>query len=1214
MPDFDPYRKWLGIKPEEQPPNLYRLLGISLFEDDPDVIDAAVEQRVTFLQTCASGPNLKHSQKLLNEIAEARNVLMDAERKEAYDAEMTSALAAPEPTATADSPQSANGTDRLTDGRSDNQTTPADWKSRRKTVADEPVPAPESRPIPPEKPAGSGSRPAVSVAAQLRKRRSRSTGMIAAIILAVGATGGFLWWLVNGDGSEVLEDIGQVASGGHDPGQRSGPESSTGRDSPKDNGPKPESTDGTATRTGTGTDSNTGETGTDQTGTSVTPATETGSTGTEATSRVSVTPRRDAADLASQKPSIVHTFRDGHESDVVAVAISNDLNVIASAEANGIVVTRSLADEGKILDRFEVDGKILGLTFHSASDEYAVLTPETIYFRDFVNQRISWRERPLTAPEFTCIAHRPFTPFYLAGRLDGTAVLRGPGESGDPGSRHRLVGHEGPVTCLAVSATGRLAVTASEDKTLRLWHVDTKKEIGKYPVDAVMTAVAISTDERRIVGLSQKGLHSWDLFTERPYPVLPTADSDDAGLALIADQPFAVLTGSDSAITAVNLKTMQTTKPITAGAGFPMRLLAVSPDGVGAVMAGLYPESEGSSDSIVSVWRLPEFSEVTFAAPDELPQNILPLVRIDRDVIQGSWTHNGEILTSGTEPQNGIHLPASVPLEYTLHLRVRRSSGMGPLRIHLPFHDTVARLIINGDGGRFSGLEFVDGMPLEEARIGFDSRWIVSWKRTHTIQATVTEEGITAMVDQQVLFEWEGTPDQLRDHPGRNPALPFVRELSLNASSAQYEFSSIQLLPVDGEPGTFTSSPLALSKPAVDQVETPPAAEQTAEREKLRATFAELYADTQNRQTLIAQLIKLSGESQESVATHYIALSEAAVLAAESGDASQAFLTLEELNARFDGLHSELKEQVFSLLFRKRDKATMSQLVLFGFNWVEDLLDADRFEEASSVLSRVRGVAVRLKDSRLRELADYLSTRIRTLSRAFEPVKPHVLKLAEDPDDATAAEAVGMFRCFVQEDWERGLPLLQKASNTTVRQLAFQDLAAPATPVEQTALADAWWAYSTRRPAADRDAIRRRSGYWYVNAILALPSNQQTEIRSKEQRVPSVPATITIAARVDAGDTLTIRRDGAIWESTHSAPADVYINRYPWDVRSEKVLLNRGAGRFLPVGVHFARARLQKVQGRSNVDMSVSADEIIIRFNDSFVGAGIYQLLLTFGS
>ncbi len=31
-PNFDPYHKWLGIPPDEQPANHYRLLGLELFE------------------------------------------------------------------------------------------------------------------------------------------------------------------------------------------------------------------------------------------------------------------------------------------------------------------------------------------------------------------------------------------------------------------------------------------------------------------------------------------------------------------------------------------------------------------------------------------------------------------------------------------------------------------------------------------------------------------------------------------------------------------------------------------------------------------------------------------------------------------------------------------------------------------------------------------------------------------------------------------------------------------------------------------------------------------------------------------------------------------------------------------------------------------------------------------------------------------------------
>lgn len=91
MPTFDPYRKWLGIAPADQPPNHYRLLGLDLFESDPDVIDAATEQRVTYLRQCATGEHVAESQKLLNEVAAARLCLVNADKKREYDAQLRSA-------------------------------------------------------------------------------------------------------------------------------------------------------------------------------------------------------------------------------------------------------------------------------------------------------------------------------------------------------------------------------------------------------------------------------------------------------------------------------------------------------------------------------------------------------------------------------------------------------------------------------------------------------------------------------------------------------------------------------------------------------------------------------------------------------------------------------------------------------------------------------------------------------------------------------------------------------------------------------------------------------------------------------------------------------------------------------------------------------------------------------------------------------------------
>lgn len=91
---FDPYRKWLGIPPSQQPPHHYRLLGIELYESDVEVIDTAAGQRMSYLQELAGGQYVKESQKLLNEVSAARRLLLDKKRKAEYDAELKAKLAA----------------------------------------------------------------------------------------------------------------------------------------------------------------------------------------------------------------------------------------------------------------------------------------------------------------------------------------------------------------------------------------------------------------------------------------------------------------------------------------------------------------------------------------------------------------------------------------------------------------------------------------------------------------------------------------------------------------------------------------------------------------------------------------------------------------------------------------------------------------------------------------------------------------------------------------------------------------------------------------------------------------------------------------------------------------------------------------------------------------------------------------------------------------
>jgi len=86
MPEeFDPYYTWLGIPPDEQPANHYRLLGVRLFEENPDVIENGADQRMTHLRTFQTGKRAKHSQDILNQVAAAKVCLLNPKRKAAYD-------------------------------------------------------------------------------------------------------------------------------------------------------------------------------------------------------------------------------------------------------------------------------------------------------------------------------------------------------------------------------------------------------------------------------------------------------------------------------------------------------------------------------------------------------------------------------------------------------------------------------------------------------------------------------------------------------------------------------------------------------------------------------------------------------------------------------------------------------------------------------------------------------------------------------------------------------------------------------------------------------------------------------------------------------------------------------------------------------------------------------------------------------------------------
>jgi len=94
---FDPYRKWLGIPDQPQHPHHYQLLGLTLFEADPDVIENAANRQMTHIRSFQTGQYASHSQNLLNELAQAKICLLQPDAKASYDLQLRTKLKATTP-------------------------------------------------------------------------------------------------------------------------------------------------------------------------------------------------------------------------------------------------------------------------------------------------------------------------------------------------------------------------------------------------------------------------------------------------------------------------------------------------------------------------------------------------------------------------------------------------------------------------------------------------------------------------------------------------------------------------------------------------------------------------------------------------------------------------------------------------------------------------------------------------------------------------------------------------------------------------------------------------------------------------------------------------------------------------------------------------------------------------------------------------------------
>jgi hypothetical protein len=166
-----------------------------------------------------------------------------------------------------------------------------------------------------------------------------------------------------------------------------------------------------------------------------------------------------------------------------------------------------------------------------------------------------------------------------------------------------LAGHTGDVTGVALSGDGRLAVSASEDKTLKVWEVNSGSEL-RTPAGhtSYVTGVALSGDGRLAVSASRdRTLKVWDVNSGSELRTLAGHTDRVRGVALSGDGRLAVSASRD-----------RTLKVWEVNGGSELRTLAGHTGGVDGVALG----GDGrlavsaSNDLTLKVWDVNSGSQL----------------------------------------------------------------------------------------------------------------------------------------------------------------------------------------------------------------------------------------------------------------------------------------------------------------------------------------------------------------------------------------------------------------------------------------------------------------------------------------------------------------------------------------------------------------------------------------------------------------------------
>ena len=135
-------------------------------------------------------------------------------------------------------------------------------------------------------------------------------------------------------------------------------------------------------------------------------------------------------------------------------------------------------------------------------------------------------------------------------------------------------------------------------------------------------------------------------------------------------------------------------------------------------------------------------------------------------------------------------------------------------------------------------------------------------------------------------------------------------------------------------------------------------------------------------------------------------------------------------------------------------------------------------------------LATALRNITLRDQAREAADRLKQIQRWLSSIEDAKYQLTANPADVDANLVMGEFKSLMKRDWQGGLVNLRAAKDKELCDLVEKEQSPPTPPIQQVALADAWWNLANTRQGDDdilaSKAMRSRAIHWYKEALPSL--------------------------------------------------------------------------------------------------------------------------------